>query len=707
MGKIIGIDFGTTNSRAAVMECGIPVIIPNDKGQKFTPSVVSITEKGEIIVGEDAKKLKGSDFYHTVTSIKRKLGTDDWICAGGVTYGPQQIAAMIIRKLKVDAEKYLKEEVTDAVIAVPVCFNEVQRQAVRDAGKIAGLNVRRIINETSAVALHYARYNGASPKKIMIVDVGGGSFSVSVLDIDHGVVEVLSSDGGSIGGDDFDKRILDYIVDQYKKIEQIDLSKNEASMKRLMEAVEKAKKELSIDSPVYIKIPDENDQTDNHIHQERLSNVLASGMFDLTSAAKFLNRGKGIEFSVNLFESLTNDLTVKIKETAAKTLSAAGISARKLDKIFLIGEASKIRSVHSAIAVMTGKEPDEMSNSDMCTALGAALQGGILKRDEAISDMLLLDVVTHSVMFRKPNGKLETIIDKNSTIPLIRSVYFNTSYDGSIPVEVGIYQGENKNPNDNVLLGTLKLDQIGLLKKGASRLKADIEINADGILYLTLTNISDNLQRKFRISYLAGISKAGIEKASKELNEIKSSKKENSKLILNENEFSNISKEEIEKAFQKNQSINNLKNKVTEDQTYIKEIKSTADSSDTEQVKEIQDTKETKDITITARPKFCAYCGKPLPKEEKAKFCMFCGERIQNPDESEPENNSSEGEPKNDPDIIFSEGKCAVCGSDVSDTDSVCPKCGFPVISITGKYGTEEIESIKALVIEYRSKIKE
>jgi molecular chaperone DnaK len=719
MGKIIGIDFGTTNSRVAVMKNGIPVIIPNEKGQNFTPSVVSITEKGEITVGEDAKKTAGSDFYYTVSSVKRKLGTNDWICVGGVTYGPQQIAAMIIRKLKTDAEKYLGEEVTDAVITVPVCFDEIQRQAVRDAGKIAGLNVRRLINDTSAAALYYSLYNIMPEQKIMIVDVGGGAFSVSVLEIDDGVVEVLSADGDIIGGNDFDKRISDYIVDYYKQKEGITFSNSKAEMMRINEAARKAKDDLSSNSPVNIKIPNLKDSTYDNIHHDKLSKALSSGMFDFVSAAEYLNNSKMLNLSVNNFEALTDDLTVKIKETVAKTLSAARVSAKRLDKIFIIGGASGIRSIYDAITIATGKEPDEMTNADRCVALGAAIQGAVLEKNKAVSNMILLDLAPYSLMVRTSDGKIKRIIDKNSTLPLKKSIDFSTTYDDQTTVEVSIYQGESSCYESNRFLGKYGLSRIKPLKKGIPKIKAGIEIDANGIINLILESISDEVQRKVNISSLIGMSEAGIEKAAKDLADMSAASKKikHHELIIEGKEIEKILKEETDKGVQKGVSSRRLKNKITEDQTDIKEIKAAANITDITNSIEVKNTADpsvssditdangVQDIKIPMRPKFCAYCGNPLPKEEKARFCMFCGERIQNPDESEPENNSGEGEPKNDSDIIFSEGKCAVCGNDVSDTDSVCPKCGFPVISITGKYGTEEIESIKALVIEYRSKL--
>ncbi len=685
MGKIIGIDFGTTNSRAAVMENGIPVIIPNEKGQDFTPSVVSITEKGKILVGEEAKKIAALDVCDTILSVKRKLGNNEWICVGGVTYGPQQIAAMIIRKLKVDAEKYLGEKVTDAVITVPVCFDEVQRQAVRDAGKIAGLNVRRLINDTSAAALYYSLYKIMPSQKVMIVDVGGGSFSASVLEIDDGVVEVLASEGKNIGGCDYDKRIADYIVDYYKKNKGIDLSDNEASMKRVMEAAEKAKNDLYIKSPAYIKIPGITDSDDN-IHHERLSNVLSSGMFDFVSAAEYVNKGKALELSVNLFESLTDDLTVKVKEAIAKACSEAEVSPSRLEKIFLIGGASDIRSIYGAVTIAAGKEPDEMTNSDKCVALGAAVQGAILEQDKTVSNMLLLDVATHSLMVRTSDGRIKRVIEKNSTLPLKKSVEFSTANDDKTMAEVSIYQGENSYCENNIFLGKYGLRRKNPAKNEALKIKAEIEIDANGIINLILESISDGGYKKLNISALTGMSEAGIEKAAKDLaeNSAASNKVKRNELILDK--------------------------KITEDQTNIKEIKAAANTTDTADSMEVKniadqsvsadttDAQDTKAIKTTTRPRFCAYCGSPLPKEEKAKFCMFCGEKIQNLDEEEQDTTFDSG-------IVFEEGKCAVCGSEVSDNDSVCTKCGFPVISITGKYGTEEIERISELVKQYRIKV--
>lgn len=585
MGKIIGIDFGTTNSRAAVVKNGIPVLIPNDKGKNSTPSVIRIRENGERIVGEEAENTAAAEGEHTAFSVKRKLGSKDGIRIGGALYMPQQAAAMILRKLKLDAERYLGEEVTEAVITVPACFDEIQRQAVRDAGRIAGFKVRKLIHDTSAAALYYTVKKEPLSQKILMADIGGGSFSVSVIEVEDGVVEVLSSAGSSrLGGEDFDRRIAEYIADVYKKKEGKDLFADRAGRIGAALAAEKVKKDLSAAPTARIKIP----------------------------------RSEDTEISVDLLEALTKDLTVKIKEAAAEACREAGISPLRLDKIFLMGGASKIPSVRAAITAVTGKEPDEMPDADLWAAFGAAIQGG--KLEGKFPHLLLLDALPYSFMIETAEGILTPIMEKNATIPLKKTVIFTTSADNQTTVDISVYQGESKQKEENRFLGTYRADGIEKAPKGVPRIEVGLEVDANGILNLTSKNISDGRQRKFSVSFLLGLSEDEIRKAAKE--------------------------EAGQKAG------------------------------------------------------YCKTCGHPLSNEKNAKFCMYCGAEINPPDKG-----SSAGREIRDDGISFQEGTCPVCGKSIADTESLCSNCGFPVISITGNCGSDEIEKIKALVREYRARM--
>ena len=445
MSKIIGIDLGTTNSCVAVMEGGKPTVIANAEGSRTTPSVVAFTKNGERLVGEPAKRQAVTNATRTVSSIKRHMGTDYKVDIDGKKYSPQEISAMILQKMKTDAENYLGEKVTEAVITVPAYFNDAQRQATKDAGKIAGLDVKRIINEPTAAALAYGLDN-ESEQKIMVYDLGGGTFDVSIIEIGDGVIEVLATAGNNrLGGDDFDQKVVDYIVEEFKKNEGVDLSGDKMAMQRIKEAAEKAKKELSSASTTNINLPFITATADGPKHLD----------MNLTKAK---------------FDELTHDLVELTAEPVTKALSDAGISASELGKVLLVGGSTRIPAVQDKVKQLTGHEPSKTLNPDECVALGASVQGGKLAGDAGAGDVLLLDVTPLTLSIETMGGIATPLIERNTTIPTKKSQIFSTAADNQTAVDINVVQGERKFAKDNKSLGQFRLDGIPPARRGVPQI---------------------------------------------------------------------------------------------------------------------------------------------------------------------------------------------------------------------------------------------
>ncbi len=451
MGKIIGIDLGTTNSCVAVMEGGKPVIIANAEGARTTPSVVAFTKNGERLIGEPAKRQAVTNADKTISSIKRHMGTDFRVKIDDKRYSPQEISAMVLQKLKADAESYLGEKVTEAVITVPAYFNDAQRQATKDAGKIAGLEVKRIINEPTAAALAYGLDNEAE-QKIMVYDLGGGTFDVSIIEIGDGVIEVLATSGDNrLGGDDFDERITRYMVDEFKKAEGVDLSTDKMAMQRLREAAEKAKIELSSATTTNINLPFITATSDGPKH------------FDMN-----LTRAK--------FNELTSDLVERTVIPVQNALKDAGITASDLKKVLLVGGSTRIPAVQEKVKQLTGQEPSKSLNPDECVALGASIQGGKLAGDAGAGDILLLDVTPLSLSIETLGGVATKLIERNTTIPTRKSQIFSTAADNQTAVDIHVVQGERQFAKDNKTLGQFRLDGIPPAPRGVPQIEVTFDI---------------------------------------------------------------------------------------------------------------------------------------------------------------------------------------------------------------------------------------
>ena len=500
MGKIIGIDLGTTNSCVAVMEGGQPTVIANTEGARTTPSVVAFTKTGERLVGEPAKRQAVTNADRTISSIKREMGTDYRVTIDEKKYSPQEISAMILQKLKKDAEGYLGETVSEAVITVPAYFNDAQRQATKDAGKIAGLDVKRIINEPTAAALAYGLDN-EKEQKIMVYDLGGGTFDVSVIEIGDGVIEVLSTAGNNrLGGDDFDQKVTDWMIEEFKKAEGVDLSNDKMALQRLKEAAEKAKKELSSATTTNINLPFITATAEGPKH------------FDMN-----LTRAK--------FDELTHDLVEKTAEPVRRALSDAGITASELGQVLLVGGSTRIPAVQDKVKQLTGKEPSKNLNPDECVALGASVQGGKLAGDAGAGDILLLDVTPLSLSIETMGGIATRLIERNTTIPTKKSQIFSTAADNQTAVDINVVQGERQFAKDNKSLGQFRLDGIPPARRGVPQIEVTFEIDANGIVNVSAKDLGTGKEQHITITAGSNMSDSEIDKAVKEAAEFEAQDK--------------------------------------------------------------------------------------------------------------------------------------------------------------------------------------
>ena len=511
MGKIIGIDLGTTNSCVAVMEGGQPTVIANTEGARTTPSVVAFTKTGERLVGEPAKRQAVTNAEKTISSIKREMGTDHKVDIDGKKYSPQEISAMILQKLKADAEAYLGEKVTEAVITVPAYFNDAQRQATKDAGKIAGLDVKRIINEPTAAALAYGLDN-EKEQKIMVYDLGGGTFDVSVIEIGDGVIEVLSTAGNNrLGGDDFDQKITDYMLADFKAKEGVDLSTDKMALQRLKEAAEKAKKELSSATTTNINLPFITATAEGPKH------------FDMN-----LTRAK--------FDELTHELVEKTAEPVRRALSDAGITASELGQVLLVGGSTRIPAVQEEVKRLTGKEPSKSLNPDECVALGASVQGGKLAGDAGAGDILLLDVTPLSLSIETMGGVATRLIERNTTIPTKKSQIFSTAADNQTAVDINVVQGERQFARDNKSLGQFRLDGIPPAPRGIPQIEVTFDIDANGIVNVSAKDLGTGKEQHITITAGSNMSDADIDRAVKEAAEFEAQDKKRKEAIDTKND---------------------------------------------------------------------------------------------------------------------------------------------------------------------------
>lgn len=511
MSKIIGIDLGTTNSCVAVMEGGKPTVIANTEGARTTPSVVAFTKTGERLVGEPAKRQAVTNAENTISSIKREMGTDNKRAVGDKRYSPQEISAMILQKLKADAESYLGEKVAEAVITVPAYFNDAQRQATKDAGKIAGLEVKRIINEPTAAALAYGLDN-EKEQKIMVYDLGGGTFDVSVIEIGDGVIEVLSTNGDThLGGDDFDNRITQYMIDEFKKQEGVDLSADKMAMQRLKEAAEKAKKELSSATTTNINLPFITATAEGPKH------------FDMN-----LTRAK--------FEELSQDLVERTAVPVQNALKDAGLTNADIAKVLLVGGSTRIPAVQEKVKQLTGKEPNKTLNPDECVAIGASVQGGKLAGDAGAGDILLLDVTPLSLSIETMGGVATKLIERNTTIPTKKSQVFSTAADNQTAVDINVLQGERQFAKDNKSLGQFRLDGIPPAMRGVPQIEVTFDIDANGIVNVSAKDLGTGKEQHITITAGSNMSDSDIDKAVKEAAEFEAQDKQRKDAIDARNE---------------------------------------------------------------------------------------------------------------------------------------------------------------------------
>ena len=515
MSKIIGIDLGTTNSCVAVMEGGKPVVIANAEGSRTTPSVVAFTKNGERLVGEAAKRQAVTNADNTISSIKRQMGSDYRVNIEGKTYSPQEISAMVLQKLKADAEAHLGEKVDEAIITVPAYFNDSQRQATKDAGKIAGLKVERIINEPTAAALAYGLDN-EKEQKIMVYDLGGGTFDVSIIEIGDGVIEVLATSGNNkLGGDDFDQRVTDYLISQFKNQEGIDLSADKMALQRLKEAAEKAKKELSSQTTTNINLPFITATQDGPKHLD----------IDLTRAK---------------FDELTHDLVEATVNPVQQALSDAGITTADLGQVLLVGGSTRIPAVQEKVKQLTGKDPSKTLNPDECVAIGAGIQGGKLAGDAGAGDVLLLDVTPLSLSIETLGGVATRLIERNTTIPTKKSQVFSTAADNQSAVDINVLQGERQFARDNKSLGQFRLDGIAPAPRGIPQIEVTFDIDANGIVNVSAKDLGTGKEQHITITASSNMSDADIEKAVREAAEFEAQDKAKKEAIDTRNEADSL-----------------------------------------------------------------------------------------------------------------------------------------------------------------------
>ena len=522
MSKTIGIDLGTTNSCVAVMEGGKPTVIANTEGARTTPSVVAFTKTGERLVGEPAKRQAVTNADKTISSIKRDMGTDHGRTIDGKKYSPQQISAMILQKLKADAEAYLGEKVTEAVITVPAYFNDSQRQATKDAGKIAGLDVKRIINEPTAAALAYGLDN-EKEQKILVYDLGGGTFDVSVIEIGEGVIEVLATNGDThLGGDDFDNKITQWMIDEFKKTEGVDLSTDKMALQRLKEAAEKAKKELSASTTTNINLPFITATAEGPKH------------FDMT-----LTRAK--------FDELTHDLVERTAIPVQNALKDAGLTASEISKVLLVGGSTRVPAVQEKVKALTGHEPNKSLNPDECVAIGASIQGGKLAGDEGAGEILLLDVTPLSLSIETMGGIATKLIERNTTIPTKKSQVFSTAADNQTAVDINVVQGERQFAKDNKSLGQFRLDGIPPAMRGVPQIEVTFDIDANGIVNVSAKDLGTGKEQHITITAGSSMSDEEIDKAVKEAAEYEAQDKKRKEAIDAKNEAESMTFQ-VEKA---------------------------------------------------------------------------------------------------------------------------------------------------------------
>ena len=560
MGKIIGIDLGTTNSCVAVMEGGEPTVIANAEGFRTTPSVVAFKKDGQRLVGDNAKRQAVTNAEGTVSSIKRHMGTDYKVTIDGKSYTPQAISAMILQKLKADAEAYLGEKVTEAVITVPAYFNDAQRQATKDAGKIAGLDVKRIINEPTAAALAYGLDN-ENEQKIMVYDLGGGTFDVSVIEIGDGVIEVLATSGDNrLGGDDFDKKIMDYMVADFKGKTGIDLSNDKMAMERVKAEAEDAKKKLSSATQVEISIPfiTANEQGPQHLNMT------------LTKAK---------------FDELTRDLVERTAVPVQNALKDAGITAAELSKVLLVGGSTRIPAVQDKVKQLTGHEPSKKMNPDECVALGASIQGGKLAGDAGAGEILLLDVTPLSLSIETMGGIATRLIERNTTIPTKKSQIFSTAADNQTAVDINVVQGERQFAKDNKSLGRFRLDGIAPARRGVPQIEVSFDIDANGIVNVSAKDLGTGREQHITITSGTSLSDDDIERAVKEAAEYEAQDKKRKEGIEARNEADAL-------AFQTEKALNEVGDKLSDAdksavQADLDSLKSTIESTDAENMTDL------------------------------------------------------------------------------------------------------------------------
>ena len=569
MSKVIGIDLGTTNSCVAVLEGGEPTVIANAEGSRTTPSVVAFTKDGERLVGETAKRQAVTNTERTIASIKRHMGENFTVDIDGKKYTPQDISAMILGKLKSDAEAYLGEKVTEAVIAVPAYFSDAQKQATKDAGKIAGLDVKRIINEPTAASLAYGLDKDTGSHKILVYDLGGGTFDVSILELGDGVFEVLATNGDTqLGGDDFDNKIIDFLVDEFKKQNNVDLRTNNMAMQRLKEAAEKAKKELSSALNTQITLP--------YIF------VNDNGPLNLDIS---LSRAK--------FDQLTSGLVERTMDPVKKAIKDAGVSNSDISKVILVGGSTRIPAVQEAVKKITGKDPFKGINPDECVAVGAAIQAGVLTGE--VNDVLLLDVTPLSLSIETLGGVATKLIERNTTIPTKKSQIFSTAADNQTAVDIHVMQGEREMANDNITLGRFQLTGIAPAPRGIPQIEVTFDIDANGIVNVSAKDMGTGQEQRITITSSTKLTEEEINQKVKEAEQFAEEDKKKKEAVEAKNQAETM-------IFETEKQLDELGDKVTDSEKESinnakEELKKAVESGDTEEIK-----KKTEELTNAFYP---------------------------------------------------------------------------------------------------------